>query len=1291
MNSKSNPAERRPDKTPAAKPAALPVNTGPVPPLFRRVDWFTLAFTFAVIWTIYFLTLAPQVTLEDSGELTTASYWAGIPHPPGYPFWTIYTWLWTTLIPFGNIAWRVALAEASTAAMACGVLAFMVSRGSSMLMEGIEELKGMTGKWEQAICMVSGVTAGLLMGLGTNLWKESVAINRISPFGVPWLMLVLLCLMRWIYAPHQRRYLYTAMFFFGICTTIHQTLLLAALGIEIGITVCQPRLGRDLFLINSLAWIGGLIAKSAHLLPQLESANPMIMTIFNAVGFVSLAVCVWLTIKTARIGTEWKAAIFMGLLFLAGASFYFYEPLAGMTNPPMEWGYPRTVAGFFEALSRGQYNKVDPTDIFRNPARFITELKMLVNGVADAFNWVYMFFALLPLLFIFKMQNRERAWIALVAGTYPFLGVLLSICLSPTPDRQSADLVKVFFIASHALVAIMIGYGLALTAAYMATNYQKFRRWGLIGAIAVALPLALYNLKDATGKHYFGLDGEVPWSDLWHWIVQAFAKNQYGLPIFANLILVASALLFIAGLVLYRKRAPLFIAMALFATMPLYSGLTHWFHSEQRNHWFGYWFGHDMFTPPFIGADGQITYDAKQRDDAAKGPQGTMVYPEMARDAVLFGGTDPGRFCPTYIIFCESFIPHRCQPEQDRNFDRRDVYIITQNALADPVYLDYIRAQFNRSEQIDPPFFQNLLPGAFPSIFHHSTRAVAFLDNMFSAIGAKVEFRRRAGSSWFKPDQFTNVKDLAARLRARQDNLSQYLDEKLSKKTLALLNGSPDENALRHALAEDFNGILAHGSIYDPARFQGVTLPPLIVDAQSRSNIPATVIRLNRRMLEEAYPQDILKSLGGVYPDTEITTPTREDSESCINDYYQDAGRRAQHDAQFPNEPRQVRAGEEVKIVNGRIEISGGQGTVMNINGLLAKVIFDKNPGHEFYVEESFPLDWMYPYLTPFSVIMKVNRQPVPEITKEIIDKDHAFWTAFSRRTIGSWITYDTSVKQICDWAENVYLRHDFTGFTGDLKFVRDDDAQKAFAKMRSAIGASVYLWHARNPRNPAEQARAAKEAEFALKQSFAYCPYSPDTIVHLINIFLGTGRVDDALLILKTCHKLDPYNGQIEDWVEQLERSKAGATGAAGENSNPVRQIFAQIQGALATKQTNAARQMLDRLLSLPSIDPNALVGVAAGYLQVGDMDKAEQVFIRITKMMPESSEGWYNLALVQANRGESAAAVASLKKAVALYPADLKQKPQIADLPKKLFQDPGLAGLRLTSEFKAAFPASP
>ena len=34
-----------------------------VPPLFRKIDWLALIITFAVIGTVYFLTLAPEQTL----------------------------------------------------------------------------------------------------------------------------------------------------------------------------------------------------------------------------------------------------------------------------------------------------------------------------------------------------------------------------------------------------------------------------------------------------------------------------------------------------------------------------------------------------------------------------------------------------------------------------------------------------------------------------------------------------------------------------------------------------------------------------------------------------------------------------------------------------------------------------------------------------------------------------------------------------------------------------------------------------------------------------------------------------------------------------------------------------------------------------------------------------------------------------------------------------------------------------------------------------------------------------
>src|SRR5213083_1278427 len=81
-------------------PSVKPVT----PPLFRKIDWLTFGVTTVLVFIGYYLTLAPVLTLEDSGELATGSFYAGVPHPPGYPVWTIYTWFWTRILPFGNIA-----------------------------------------------------------------------------------------------------------------------------------------------------------------------------------------------------------------------------------------------------------------------------------------------------------------------------------------------------------------------------------------------------------------------------------------------------------------------------------------------------------------------------------------------------------------------------------------------------------------------------------------------------------------------------------------------------------------------------------------------------------------------------------------------------------------------------------------------------------------------------------------------------------------------------------------------------------------------------------------------------------------------------------------------------------------------------------------------------------------------------------------------------------------------------------------------------------------------------------
>src|ERR1700745_384831 len=157
-----------------------------------------------------------------------------------------------------------------------------------------------------------------------------------------------------------------------------------------------------------------------------------------------------------------------------------------------------------------------------------------------------------------------------------------------------------------------------------------------------------------------------------------------------------------------------------------------------------------MFTPPSKGADNK------------------PLYPEMTKDAILFGGTDPGRFCPTYMIFCESFTPHRCQPAEDRSFDRRDVYIITQNALADPPYLNYIRAQYHRSAQIDPPFASELCRRVLKNTEYETNllaRALFPLDTLLSGLGQRIENQRRTYTSWFSAKDFRDLPALTAKLQ----------------------------------------------------------------------------------------------------------------------------------------------------------------------------------------------------------------------------------------------------------------------------------------------------------------------------------------------------------------------------------------------------------------------------------------------------------------------------------------------------------------------------------------------
>jgi len=95
-----------------------------------------------------------------------------------------------------------------------------------------------------------------------------------------------------------------------------------------------------------------------------------------------------------------------------------------------------------------------------------------------------------------------------------------------------------------------------------------------------------------------------------------------------------------------------------------------------------------------------------------------------------------------------------------------------------------------------------------------------------------------------------------------------------------------------------------------------------------------------------------------------MTTLTSEDSKRIFQEYIADAQKRLEHDQQFPDEPKQVRKGEEIRVVDGKVQVSG-QVAVMTINEKLLQTLMEKNPGLSFAIQESFPLKGTYPDALP--------------------------------------------------------------------------------------------------------------------------------------------------------------------------------------------------------------------------------------------------------------------------------------------------------------------------------------
>lgn len=232
---------------------------------------------------------------------------------------------------------------------------------------------------------------------------------------------------------------------------------------------------------------------------------------------------------------------------------------------------------------------------------------------------------------------------------------------------------------------------------------------------------------------------------------------------------------------------------------------------------------------------------------------------------------------------------------------------------------------------------------------------------------------------------------------------------------------------------------------------------------------------------------------------------------------------------EFMNQKRLDQHGQEggVTVDQGQIRVEGVV-EVMKVNGLLAKQIFEHNKlKHPFFVEESYVIDWMYPYLEPHGLIMKLHPEPLIALSEESIQRDTDFWRAHVAKLEGS------------------------------PGFANNDGAQKAFAKLRAGI-AGIYVHR-----------KQYELAETAFLQARRLYPSSTDASLRLAQLYEKQGKIDAAQQVIREFAKFSPEvdGGRILKYLDLLEAKRELVDEERESIKNLVRQLgddsFAQRSAA--------------------------------------------------------------------------------------------------------------------------------
>lgn len=517
--------------------------------------------------------------------------------------------------------------------------------------------------WLPPLCAVS---AGLLLALSPLMWSQSVLVEVYSLNA--FVLALLLCLAYQFLHRPAPGLLYSGAFLFALGLANHQSLT---------------------FLLPALLLI------------------PLLQPDFRL--------------------TSLRLPLLLLLLLSSGLAFHAYLPIASEQNPPMNWGYARTADGFRHLVTRGQYErfavrdnlttlleKLTPPDFdtlraadpdtlpeWTRQRRFLGhQLGALFLDPREPFSlaaafsppraqsWPLPLFALglLPLLFPRRFDSLTRNWLAHLTLALFCFTLLFMLIQWPALDIHDLFVKRVQYIPAHLLFALLIGLG----------TFQLLRALPRPAHLPAALLLwtALLSgpwLRETRDPRHHRIVGTA-----------SQRGHDFGWRYGAQLLCGIDA--FLLHELHHHDDPSLSFPPDLLHTLQhtgtppeILDILSRFSHGPRST------FKREI-APRLPPAHRQPLLEAgllaafRALDPATREaslrwlhrlPPDLSYPPPLSPNAILFGGTDPGRFVPTYLVYGANLRP--------------DLHILTQNALADPGYLNTLRDLYGHRIWIPDP------------------------------------------------------------------------------------------------------------------------------------------------------------------------------------------------------------------------------------------------------------------------------------------------------------------------------------------------------------------------------------------------------------------------------------------------------------------------------------------------------------------------------------------------------------------------------------------------------------